>query len=249
LTKMSDNSDYESLITSWICRDYPTTERYKALARRFYLSIVSHTADDEDSENAQERDSERARKEFAEYLRELFFEFEAKEIVVDRWSKGFETLEKITIAPVRLDKTDGAKEIDWDWIADYLLLAASVSWKEFEELNERRANLNQSYADRISANRKRIEKNNKFIRLVFDKILDQHEDIDLEKIAENVRQEHFPSFTKTGEQKGDSERSSEQKKILGFNPVPLMEDDAKVRKIEIPAISLYQPKYFVNKEQ
>ena len=231
---MGSESTEKSTISAWLCRDFATTERYKALARWFYLATVVHPDGD--------ADSEKARTEFAEYLRTLFAEFDPKGITVDKWNKEFSAIEQVPIPPA-----DSSEETDWDWLADYFLLAASVSWKEFEDLNSRRQKLNQAYDDRTAANRKRIEKNNRFIRLVFDRILDQHENIDLEAIAVDVRKEHFPSFANTGEQKADSERAN--KNILCFAPVPLMEDesDSKVKKIAISDVSLYQPKYFCNK--
>ena len=227
----------EPTILAWLCRDFATTERYKALARRFYLATVAHPDGN--------GDSEQARKDLAEYFASLFAEFSPKTVNADTWTKDFAAVESVAVTPA-----ETIDETDWDWIADYFLLAAAVAWKEFEELNARRTGLNQSYADRASSNRERIEKNNKFIGLVFDKILEQYGNIDLEKIASDVRQEHFPSFTKTGEQKGDSERAN--MRILCFKPVPLMEDEAEtnkqIKKIAIPEISLYQPKYFTNKK-
>jgi len=227
----------EPTILAWLCRDFATTERYKALARRFYLATVIHPAGT--------GDSEQARKDLAGYFSTLFAEFFPKTLNADKWTKDFASVESVTVSPA-----ETIHEEDWDWIADYFLLAASVPWKEFEELNKRRADWNQSYTDRVSSNQERVETNNKFITLVFNKILDRYDDIDLDAIASNVRQEHFPSFKKTGEQKEDSERANMH--VISFKPVPLIETEKQeaAKKFLMPEVPLYQPKYFrTNREQ
>jgi len=231
---MKSEEKPNSILLGWLCRDFNTTERWKALARRFYLATVSHPHGD--------GDSEKARYELAAYLQSLFKEFVPQEIAVDKWSPDYSKLETINVPPPLL-----SDNVHWDNIADYFLLAASVSWKEFEEINESRSKLNQSYKDRVAANKERIKKNNDFIKRVFGEITEKHDDIILDNIITEVRHKHFPAKDKQGRIKDEKERSSDSKKILGIeNPVPLIDEEkGNVETFILPMVSLYQPKYFV----
>ena len=116
----------------------------------------------------------------------MFHDFDPKELTIEKWNSGYTAIEKVDVPSP--DSTEG---VNWDWIADYCLLAASSSWKEFEEANGRRNEMNQAYADRIAANRERIERNNKFIRLVLEKVAGKSI-TELESVADGHSSRTFP---------------------------------------------------------
>jgi hypothetical protein len=214
----------------WMCRDFKTTEYWKSEARRFYLATIEHPFGD--------ADSDLARKNFAQHIDFIFSQFIPQEVETSRWIENFSSVQKIIIPPPEIKES-----LELDWIADYFLLAAGVSWEEFEAINVQRAAWNQKLEMRSNSNQLRAKKRNQFIHYVFDPIIEQY-DVDIDNIIIETRKKHFPLLDeKTGLSRDEKKRSSLDKNILSLKVLPLKDNEPDA-KITLPMITLYQHKYF-----
>jgi hypothetical protein len=236
---MQTEQPKNSNVLSWLCRDYESCEKRKALARTFYLSTVKHPGGDGNSDNA--------RNNLAEFLQSQFTEFQAKDITVDRWSKGFTAIEKVEVPAPTLNET-----VNWNYIADYFLLAASVPWQEFDEMNEARQRWNQAYRDRIATNKERLQRHSTFDKKVLDSVVAEGIDVFqygkiMERIQKSMLDEDKKHWQedKNLQEKIDKRSYTELQKTLYSNePIPLREQDKGIDGFFLTAVSLYQTKYF-----
>ena len=120
-----------SQVLHWMCRDFKSAEYWKAEARRFYLGTIIHPKGD--------ADSEKARTLFANHIQTIFAYFQPLETETKLWNKGHTAIESVVVAP-----PDVPDDVDWDWIADYFLMAASVEWPDFELLQTERDEYNNN---------------------------------------------------------------------------------------------------------
>ena len=139
------SADSPNQVLEWMCKDFVTTEYWKAEARRFYLGTVIHPSGD--------ADSDKAREVFAKHIKVIFSQFAPQDTTIEQWSKG-----NANIVSVDVPAPQVSENVDWDWIADYFLLAAGVPWREYEELNTSREEFNNKLQSRLDFNIDRLKK-------------------------------------------------------------------------------------------
>jgi hypothetical protein len=81
--------------------------------------------------------------------------------------------------------------VNWNYIADYFLLAAGVPWQEFDEMNEARQRWNQTYKDRIETNKERLKKHSDFVKYLIDEIAKPLNTFDIGRLLSESAKKSF----------------------------------------------------------
>ena len=210
-------------VLKWLCRDFRSTEFWKQAARKHFLAAVVTQKVIEP--NGQEI-TKQSLKDFTAFLQDVFEFMSPTDGKASLWNSDFTEARIHDSVPPAI-----TNQINWEWIADYFLLAASLSWKEYEMMNSERQTFNFSQQNRCDSCHERTARHTEFIRRVIDEVATEHH-VDFDGVTQMIRDKHYPVDNKTGK------RTQLAQALVEFGPTPLAKNE------NLPPIPLYCSKYF-----
>lgn len=150
-------------VLQWLCRDFRSTEFWKATARKHFLSVVSlfrlteaDIVDGKPNPRDPEKDakeiSEQSLRSLTQFLKDVFEFMPPVAGNANIWNDDFTSTQKLDSPPPKI--TD---EINWEYIADYFLMCVTDSSDELIALNSVRKEFNVKITGRTQSNVKRLE--------------------------------------------------------------------------------------------